>query len=482
MSILKINKAGIKKMFGHRFIAGSWSAFAAAIVIVIAVLINLIAGSLPSSKTQIDMTGNSLYSLSDQTKQIAAALDKDVTLYLIASSGSEDQTIVRFLDQYAALSNHIKTESVDPNAQPTFLKGYELETTRLYQNSVLVESEERYRLVSYNDIYVTSYSMDYSSYYGYEMTTEFAGENAITNAIHYVTNGNLPKVYVLNGHGEAELDSYLTDMIKQDNLEYESLSLLSMDAVPEDAAVVLINEPATDLSEDEANVLMHYAVGGGNIILYTDYIEDGKMTNLLKVTQVMGLTVDSGIIVEGDRSKHISRYPHYLLPDVTEHEITSALKSAGYYILTPIAQPIVQTANSAANITWLLTTSSQSYAKQAALEMETAEKEDGDTDGPFNVGAISENGGKLIWFTSGSMLQNNVDLVVSGGNSNLLLNALNWMGGQEESISIRAKSMDEERMTVPASSSSFWSVIMIGLIPLTLIGTGIIIYVRRKRR
>ena len=56
------------------------------------------------------------------------------------------------------------------------------------------------------------------------------------------------------------------------------------------------------------------------------------------------------------------------------------------------------------------------------------------------------------------------------------------MSGQEESISIRAKSMDEETLTVPASSSRFWSVVMIGVIPAALIGIGITIYIRRKRR
>jgi len=75
-----------------------------------------------------------------------------------------------------------------------------------------------------------------------------------------------------------------------------------------------------------------------------------------------------------------------------------------------------------------------------------------------------------------------VDYTVGGANSNLLLNALNWMGGQEESISIRAKSMDEETLTVPASSSSFWSIVMIGVIPAALITIGVIIYIRRKRR
>ncbi len=470
-----------KKTFGRRFIAGSWSVFAAVIVIAIAVTANMIVGSLPTTSTQIDLTGNALYSLSDQTKRIAASLNRDVNLYLLASTGSEDATIVRFLNNYAALSDHIHVEAVDPNLQPTFLKGYEMETSRLYQNSVIVDSEGRYRLVSYDEIYVSDYSMDYYSY-SYNTTTTFAGENAITNAIHYVTSDNLPKVYLLSGHGEAELSDNVANMIQQDNMESATISLISTDAVPEDAAAVLINVPSSDLGDDETDVLISYLQAGGNIVLLTDYIEEGKMTNLLRLAGTMGLSIDNGIIVEGDRNMRISRYPHYILPEIESHEITDALINGGYYILTPVAQPMIEVEDSIAEVTWILTTSDSAYAKLAALNMKTTEKEDGDIAGPFHVGAVSENSGKMIWITSASLLDDNVDYTVGGANSNLVLNALNWMGGQEESISIRAKSLDEETLTVSESSSSFWSIVMIGIIPAILIVTGIIIFVRRKRR
>ena len=69
-------KASLKRMFGGRFRAGSYSAVAAAVVIAIAVLVNLMVSSLPSTMTELDMTSQSLYSLSDQSKRIAASLDK----------------------------------------------------------------------------------------------------------------------------------------------------------------------------------------------------------------------------------------------------------------------------------------------------------------------------------------------------------------------------------------------------------------------
>lgn len=244
-------------------------------------------------------------------------------------------------------------------------QGLFLEVSRLYQNSVIVESGDRCRLVGYDEIFVTDYTMDYYTY-SYQTTTTFAGENAVTNAIHYVTSDNLPKVYTLSGHGEQELSADITAMIKQDNMEVEALSLLALDAVPEDAAAIIINAPSSDLGDDETALLISWLEGSGSVVLLTDYIEEGSMQNLLKITAAMGLTVQNGIVIEGDRNMRISRYPHYLLPDIASHEITDALIDGGYYILTPIAQPIVETGADGAETTVIFSEYSADYYQAAA--------------------------------------------------------------------------------------------------------------------
>lgn len=477
----KTLKQRFAAMLGKRFRAGGYSAAASAIVIAIAVLVNLMVGSLPTTLTQIDLTDQSIYSLSDQTKRIAASLDKDVTMYLICNTGNEDTTVQRLLQRYADLSDHIQVEVMDPSLHPTFLDNYELEISRLYENSVLVDCEGRYRLVGYDEIFVTSYEMDYYSY-NYVASTSFNGESALTSALHYVSSDDLPKVYTLTGHGETELDERITEMLSQDNFESESLSLLSEESVPEDAAAIIINAPSSDLNQDEADMLITYLEKGGSIALITSYMGADDMPNLKQVTASMGLTTEAGIIIEGERNMRLTRYPHYILPNIESHEITSSLSEAGYYILTPLAQPLVETEDSSASITWLLTTSDSAYAKQAAMSMTTTEKEDGDTDGPFNVAALSENGGKLFWVTSDTLLDSYVDSAVSGANSNLFMNALNYMCEQEESISIRAKSLDSATLTVPQSESTLWSIVMIGVIPVGLIVLGMLIWIRRKRR
>lgn len=479
---LQSRKNKLRRMFGRRFRAGSYSAFAAVVVVAIAIVINMAVSALPSSMTQIDMTSNSIYSLSAQTKAIVQSVDKDVNLYILATQGNEDATVVRLLERYSDLNNHLKVATVDPTAQPTFLDSYDLSAYQLYANSVLVDCDGRYRLVNYTDIFVTDYDMDYNTYQ-YTTTNSFNGENELTNAIHYVTSDNLPKIYTLTGHGETDLSESIVAMIEQDNMETEALSLFSYEAMPEDAGVLVINAPSSDLSDKEAELLSTWLESGGRILLITANFSTEDMPNLLKVASSMGITAQDGLIIEGDNRMHLNGYPAYLLPDLESHEITDALIDSHYYVLMSMAQPLTETGSGNATVTFLMTTSTSAFAKPEGLEAKSVKKSDGDTNGPFHVAAASEKGdGKLCWFASSELLEAQLDRMVSGANSNLFMNALNWMCDQQESISIRAKSLDSTGLTVTGAQSSFWSTAMIGLIPIAFVAAGIMIYVRRKRR
>ena len=87
---------------------GSYSLAFTVVILAIAVFLNLLIGELPSSATKIDVSENKLYSIGDETKNVASSLTEDVTLYLLAEDGSEDATLNELLTRYADLSSHIK--------------------------------------------------------------------------------------------------------------------------------------------------------------------------------------------------------------------------------------------------------------------------------------------------------------------------------------------------------------------------------------
>ncbi len=462
---------------------GGYSVFTTVIVVAIAIMINVLAGALPTTLTKIDTSASELFSLSDQTKKIIAGVDDEVNIYWVVTKGSEDANLETILEYYEGLSKHINVVKKDPNVYPTFVQTY---TDTVEDNSLIIISGDKYRYVSYEDIY----EYDYTNYY-YNGTYDvyFAGENAITSAVNYVVSEDTPKLYCLTGHGEGTLSTTLEDIIVKENFDVESLSLLTMEAVPEDADVILINAPQTDISETEKDMLLTYLANGGNLIYLSEPPMDTELTNMEAVMEYYGVTATEGIVVEGNSNYYYWGMPYYLLPEINSHDITDPLIDGGYYTLLPIAQGlVVGDVRDTVTVTELLTTSSSAFSKLDSYEMTTYNKEDGDIDGPFALAvAITETVDdvetNILWVTTSALIDDTVNSYVSGGNQDLFLNALNWMCDNEESISIRSKSLNySDYLVMDSSTASALTIVVVGIIPVAYLIVGIVIWVRRKRR
>lgn len=477
----KQHKASILK--SRRFKSGGYTVLVSVIVIAVVVAVNLFVGQLPTTVTKLDTTAEQLYTFSEQTEQLLQNLDQKVTLTLVAESGSEDATTLELLNRYKALSSNITVNTVDPVVQPKFTSNYTSDTVDA--NSVIVVSDRRSKVVANDDIY----EYDYSNYYSTgSYDVNFAGESALTSAIDYVTSENLPVIYQLQGHGETTLDGDLKTAVEKDNLTINDLSLLSLDAVPEDCSCLLIYAPTSDLGDDEVQKILTYTDNGGHLLLITDYTGTAR-PNLEKLVNNFGLDAADGIVIEGDMNHCLRGYQHYLLPDVQSHTITQPIISGNLYILMPIAQGIVKldSYRSSLTITDLLTTSDSAYNKINPDTATTLERTDGDTDGPFAVGvAVSEtvtNGEtRMVWFSTSQFLNDQVDQMVGGSNQDLFLNSLSWMCERENNISIRAKSLSQSYLTVPSGSASIWSALLAVILPLAVIGVGIVVVVKRRKR
>lgn len=454
---------------------GAYSFAVTAIVLAILVAVNVFASVLPTSMTKYDITSTNLYSVTSSTKVVVNALDRDVTIYWIVQAGAEDEVIENLLGKYESLSSHITVTKKNPDIFPTFTESYTNENVP--NNSLIVECGDKSRYISYDDIYLAD--VDYSTY---SYVYSFDGEGAITSAIDYVISDELPKIYLLEGHGEAELPSEFRTQIEKENMELESFSLLNTDEIPEDADTLLIYAPESDISEDEAALLKDYLESGGKLLTIAGPTENGTLTNLYSILAAYGVETSDGVVVEGDREHYAFRQPYILLPDMQSSDITAPLIEAKYYAIFPLAQGLTITGESAAA---LLTTSYDSYSKSAGFQLNTYEKEEGDTDGPFAV-AVSvdtENGGQLIWFSSSYFLDEIYNAYSSGANLDLVMNALSSLIGERDAVSIRSKSLSYNYLTISNSTASLLTAWMIGIVPAAFVLYGVMTVIdRRKKR
>ncbi len=76
-------------------------------------------------------------------------------------------------------------------------------------NSLVVECGDRNRFIGYNDIYLSEVDMT-----SYSNNESFDREGSITSAIDYVVTEELPQMYVLEGHGEAEFSPVFREQIE----------------------------------------------------------------------------------------------------------------------------------------------------------------------------------------------------------------------------------------------------------------------------
>lgn len=462
---------------------GTYSIAISAVFVAVVIVINLIVGEIPSKYSEIDVSDQKLYSIGEQTEEMLGELEKDVTIYQIAANGSEDENITNLLKKYEDGSKHVKVIQKDPVVNPKFVSEYT--SDNLSSNSLIVVCGDRSKVVDYNNMYESS--INYNTY-SYE-TTGFDGEGQITSAIAYVVSEDLPVLYTLEGHGEAELNSSVKEDIEKANMEIKSLNLIAQGEVPEDADCLMIVSPSRDISSDEKEALINYLENGGKAMIFSDYTEE-NMENFDAVLANYGLNRVEGLVMEGDMQHYAMQMPYYLLPDINSTDASSDAASAGCYVLAPYAQGIQKDADvrDTVTINSLLTTSDSAYSK-TNISSETLEKDSTDVDGPFDLGvSVTESVGddketKIVYYSTANLLEPQVNQMVSGGNEQLVMESLNWMTETEgnTSVSIPSKSLEVSYLTLTDYDASFWKICTIVLIPGLFIIAGFVVWFKRRK-
>lgn len=467
--------AGIKKIGLGFFHAGFSAAAVAAVVI-----LNLTAGTLPTTLTNIDCTASKLYSITDDTKRILAALDQQVDLYVLANESSSDEQLAATLQKYKELSSNIKVTYVDPAVSPNFYQKYTQD--QISGNSIIAVCGERSKVIDYSDVYETE--VDYQTYSS--KTTGYDAEGQLTSALQYVTNEDMQNIYQITGHGESLVSGRFQEAIEKMNLGLQSLNLLEADAVPNDCQALVILGPQSDFSKDDADKVIDYLSGGGKALITTQYTAE-PMENFKSILEAYGLQLNDGMVVEANDGNYY-RNPLYLLPDISYDTVTAEV--SGEYVFAPYAQGLAEPQepeDGTVSYTKLLGTSEQAFLKADVQNMTTFEKEEGDTQGPFTVGvsvADSASQAQLYVYTSTEMFSEEADQQVSGNNAALFAASVSSMaaGGEASNlIVIPAKAYTLESLVISQGTTVLAGFSSVIAVPVLLIAAGVVIWMRRRK-
>lgn len=462
----------------NTFSTGVFSSTMIVAVLVFVVLVNLIGQSLPEKYASIDVTKEKLYSISDETKELVRNLSEDVTIYVISSKDNQDETVLKTLEGYKELSSHIKVEYKDPAKYPNFFTEYT--SGSINRNSLIVVSQKRSKVIDYSDLYETE--IDYTTYS--QNPTGYDAEGQLTSAISFVTSEELPKVYVIEGHDETELDTTFASALAKENIETASINLLQHDSIPEDARAIMILSPLSDFSKDDADKVINYLKQGGKAFITTG-VTDKDMTNFKSILEFYHISLQDGMVAEND-SNHYYNNPFYLFPDVAYDTITEEIYGKKL-IFAPYAQAMLTTESEDVSYTELLTTTENAYNKADLTNMQDFTKEEGDISGPFQIGVIAtkqlENQASVAAvFSSEAMFSQNANSYTADANLQLFTNTWSSMVEHESPVSIPVKNLENSNLTVTQGSFIWISLFTVILIPVALLITGIVIWTKRRRR
>lgn len=470
-----------KKVLRH----GSYSMAVTGIVIASVVVLNLVVQELPSKFREIDLSSQKLYTIGEQTEKILKKLDKEVQMYWVVQDGTESSDIEKLLERYEEGSKHIQIEKKDPAVNPAFVSQYT--SDNISNNSVIVACGDKSKVVDYSDMYETS--INYNTYS--QQVTGFDGEGQLTSAINYVISENMPVLYTLEGHDEAAMSETMKETIQKANIDIQSLNLLTEESVPEDTECLFIFAPAKDLNKEEADKVISYLENGGKAFIVSNYTNE-DMSNFNRILENYGVQPENGIVFEGDSNHFVSQNPYYLLPNIENNAITAELSAQSRYVLAAMAQGVRQIENvrDSLQISSILRTSDSAYSKTDLENMESVEQEEGDIQGPFDLGVmITEEVGEdketqIVYFAAQSIFDDSANAMVSGTNYELLAVSLGWMCNTDEinTVSIASKSYDTTSLVIPASDANFWSIFVTAILPLSVLALGFGIWMKRRKQ
>jgi ABC-type uncharacterized transport system involved in gliding motility auxiliary subunit len=471
----------------------------ASVLLVLAILAGLNYIAIRQNK-RWDLTSGGEFTLAEQTKKVLQNLKEPLKINVF----SKESDFGRFRDklaEYEYTSKQVKIEYIDPDKEPELAKKYEIQ--------------------SYGTLAV--------DYHGRIERTTNDTEQDITNAIIKAVEGQQKKVYFTQGHGEHDTGSadervgynFVAQSIGRENFAVDKLALAQNPTIPTDASVIVIAGPKKDFLEPEIAVLKTYLNHGGKVLFMIDppdAADATPLTNLIALVKEWGFDIGDNIVIDTSGiGQLVGRGPGMPVAiSYPQHAITENFRN----VMTgfPLARSVTPSANPPQGRTpqTIVETSPQSWAEtdlHAIFDRKPVKFDEGTGDkrGPVSLAAAlstpapeqpaapappagtdgktpqtpppppdnTKRDTRVVVFGDSDFVSNN-GLQAAPGNGDLFLNAVNWLGQQENLISIRPKTTEDRRVVLTQEQQFMVFLFAVAFLPGMIVLAGIINWWRRR--
>jgi len=435
-------------------------------VILLLGIVGLVEAVSYRHNARLDLTENKRHSLSPQTIQLLRGLKTDVNAVAFFRNDQPNRrTAEDLLKQYQRYAGgKFGYRLVDPDREPGLARRYAVES----YGTVVLETKDRSEKV-----------LD-------------AEEEKLTNGLVKLTREGKRVVYVVQGHGEHDLGS--TDRpgfseakaaMERANYEVKPLALARQDKIPDDAAVVIVPGPRTELLAPEVTALETYIGRGGKLLVMVDpgIVGNVQADGLLRLLGKFGFELGNNLVIElnpigrlfgiGPEVPIIQQYePHPITRDMT-----------GITTLFPLTRTVeaVKTAPTGVVVTPLAKTSAESWAEtdRASLQAGQVKPDPQDPKGPVTVAAVAtKDKARIVVYGTSSLAAN--QFLNLQGNRDFFLNTVSWLAEQEDLIAIRPKDTRQTPVFLTSQQAQVAFFVPVVVLPGLILAGGIFTFVRRR--
>lgn len=481
----------------------------AVLVLAVVVPINIIANYYDKD---FDMTPSSMYTLSDTTVNLVnETKDKDIEIYFMQKL-SNLRDIPEYLPLYHTITqldeyDNITLKEVVPDENPALIE--ELNPAGnldISDGDVIVRCGDTVKKIDAATIFP----------YDSDGISTYAGEELIAGAIRIVTNGKLPVIYFMTGHGEKTInDNYATfaEILKSsNNYEGAEIDLSKEDAVPEDTAILFLAGPQTDITDDEKEKILDYAKNGGAMAFFLSPVEEHvRFSNIEDILAEYELEMNYNIVEEtnpdnmlnnpdGEQDPYTFKVEYTPTSDsftvdltteinnlISDGSIVGGISNTRTFGTTGSGSEFIEKSSIINNAATIDTyTGVYSYTAQSIAyggdenTAKYAETLSGQLLSPAYYSFNKQTGSKLIAIGTTDIIDSEKLSASIAVTTQLVQNSLIWLFNSDYDMNIGNKGVTFDYMSFPSADEATSTLRIFTIVPICIAVIGLLVWLKRR--
>lgn len=439
-------------------------------VLLFLAVIGLLAWASERYAFQADWTANSRNTLSQTSVAVLQQLPGTLKVTVFTTdSGALRQHIADLLGRYRRYKNDIELTFVNPDTEPD----------RIRRLNITVDGEMLFE------------------YEGRSQHVTQPNEEAVSNALQRLSRGAERWLVFVEGHGERspfgqanhDLQSW-GQQLEAKGFYLKGLNPAAEGLIPDNTGVLVIAGPQVNYLPGEVKLIEDYVRGGGNLLWLAD--ADG-LHGLEPLAEQLGITFEPGVIVDPTTQLFSIDNPTFaIVGDYGMHPLVDGFDMVTIF---PYAAGLALEAQDDWQGEELLQTAARSWSETGVLAGEIGFDDGEDIAGPLSLAAAltrqrgragadvgDEKGAgeqRILVVGDGDFISN--AYLGNGGNLDLGMNMVNWLSADDQLLSIPAKTAVDSSLNLSKAQSMVIGFGFLLVLPVLLLGSGLVIWLKRRK-